>query len=266
MPPPRETGFSWSALAVSLVAGGQGKTEIPNEPPRRSRGRLGGSFVIQRGRALLNDWPPRIWGRARNSGGGSVSRSRIPGSPPPGCSPLRRAPGVGRLARQGERFASGDGPDADRTSGRSNRATSPARIGSGLTPARCHSRDLARDRSGGASKRARSAAVRAASQAAWPGVGAPAGSGGAGGRAGGASPASLPGRARRHGGGARGRRRVRGGGRPWLGSSPASSPPSGGRGGQRSITIRIFTAASSRLGAGGSGPRSVAPPHPGRIR
>ena len=80
-------------------------SEIPNEPPRRSRGRLGGSFVIQRGRALLNDWPPRIWGRAQDSGGGSVSRSRIPGSPLPGCSPLRRAPRAGWLASQGERFA-----------------------------------------------------------------------------------------------------------------------------------------------------------------
>jgi len=42
---------------------------------------------------------------------------------------------------------------------------------------------LARDRSGSVSNRARSAVVRTASQAAWPEVGAAAGSGGAGGRA-----------------------------------------------------------------------------------
>ena len=61
-----------------------------------------------------------------------------------------------------------------------------------MTPARCHSRGLARDRSGGASNRARSAAVREASQATWPGVGAPAGSGGAGGRARGSRQIGLP--------------------------------------------------------------------------
>ena len=225
MPPPRETGFSWSASADEIGCPAALASEIPNEPPRRSRGRLGGSFVIQRGRALLNDWPPRIWGRAQDSGGGSVSRSRIPGFPPPGCSLLRR----------GERFAPGDGPDADRTLGRSSRATSPARIGSGLTLARCHSRDLAWDRSGSAFE---PGPLRGGEGGQPGGLARGRGPGGIRGRGrapGAATPASLPGRARRRGGGARGRRRVRGGGPPRLVPSPASSPPSGGRGGQRSI-------------------------------
>ena len=137
----------------------------------------------------------------------------------------------------------GGGPDADRTSGRSSRATSPERIGSGLTPARCHSRDLARDRSGGAFE---------------PGPLL----GGEGGRAGGASPASLPGRARRRGGGARGRRRVRGVGPPWLGPSPCLAPALRWPRWTVIHSIRISTAALSRLGAGGPDPWIVGPSDP----
>ena len=256
MPPPRETGFSWSASADEIGCPAALASEIPNEPPRRSRGRLGGSFVIQRGRALLNDWPPRIWGRAQDSGGGSVSRSRIPGFPPPGCSLLRR----------GERFAPGDGPDADRTLGRSSRATSPARIGSGLTLARCHSRDLAWDRSGSAFE---PGPLR----------------GGEGGQPGGLARGRGPGGIR-----GRGRRAGRGDARLVAGASPKTRRrrsrstarprrrPAKARSLPRLVSalrwprwtaihsLRRFTAALSRLGAGGPGPRSVAPPHPGRTR
>jgi len=130
-PLPVRRGFRGSPRPVRMVPSALA-SKISNEPPKWCDGHLGGSFVIPPGQPVLNDHPPRIC-RACGSIGiawpGSASWSIFIGSivrrersheqvavschliaggepePAPGCSALRRAPGVCRLACQGERFA-----------------------------------------------------------------------------------------------------------------------------------------------------------------
>ena len=184
-------GFSWIASADSLVGGRPWHQRYRTNPQD-------GVEAVSGVRSLYSVAEPfSTIGRPESGGARRIreeGRSPDPGSPDLPFPDVHRS--GGRRGRAGSPVKAngspGDEPGADWPLGRSTRAASPARIGSWFAPSRCHSRDLARDRSGRASKRARSAAVRTASQAAWPGVRAPAGSGGAGGHARGSRQIGLP--------------------------------------------------------------------------